>query len=123
MTLSKPNPINIFEKLIFYHDENSTIYIYIIYIYIIYILYIYIYTSKFFKQRKQQIIIKSVIFFVWKTVKYYNALLLNTLYEEVLLTKTTIYIYICIYIYKYTYIYIIYIYIHIYIQTQLKIIR
>ena len=111
MTLSKPNPINIFEKLIFYHEENSTIYIYTydiyIYICIIYILYIYIYiyiyiyTSKFFKQRKQQIIIQTVIFFVWKTVKYYNALLLSTLYEGVLLTKTTIYIYIYIYVYIY----------------------
>ena len=47
MTLSKPNPINIFEKLIFYHDENSTIYIYIIYIYNIYIIYIYIYFKVF----------------------------------------------------------------------------
>ena len=47
MTLSKPNPMNIFEKLIFYHEENSTIYIYTydiytyIYIYNIYIIYIY----------------------------------------------------------------------------------
>ena len=34
---------------------------------------------------------KSVVFFVSKPLKYYNALLLSTLYEEVLLTKTTIY--------------------------------
>ena len=35
---------------------------------------------------------KSVVFFVWKPLKYYNALSLRTLYEEVLLTKATIYI-------------------------------
>ena len=34
---------------------------------------------------------KSVVFFVWKPLTYYHALLLSTLYEEVLPTKTTIY--------------------------------
>ena len=33
---------------------------------------------------------KSVVFFVWKPLKYYNALSLSTLYEELLPTKTTI---------------------------------
>ena len=64
---------------------------------------------------------KSVVFFVWKPLKYYEALSLSTLYEEVLLTKstkyttsTTNYIYIYMYIYGYMYEYI-YIYIYIYI--------
>ena len=34
---------------------------------------------------------KSVVFFVWKPLNYYHALLLSTLYEEVSPTKTTIY--------------------------------
>ena len=34
----------------------------------------------------------SVVFFVWKPLKYYHALLLSPLYEEVSPTKTTIYI-------------------------------
>ena len=34
---------------------------------------------------------KSVVFFVWKSLKYYNTVLLSTLYDEVLLNKTTIY--------------------------------
>ena len=37
---------------------------------------------------------KSVVFFVWKPLKYYNALSLRTLLEDVLLTKTTMYIHI-----------------------------
>ena len=64
----------------------------------------------------------SVVFFVWKPLKHYNALRLSSfmLYEEVLLNDYIyiyifIYIYIYIYIYRYIYIYIIYIYIYIYI--------
>ena len=44
---------------------------------------------------------KSVVFFVWKPFKCFNALSLSTLYEETLLTK---YIHIHIYIYIYIYI-------------------
>ena len=44
----------------------------------------------------------SYLVWYWKPLKYYNALLLSTFYEEVLRTKTTV----CMYIYIYIYIYI-----------------